>query len=60
MVRLTPRREPSLVVSGSGIVGLAFGPGGNVILATTSSIYDVALGIDSLPLSRGGDSETLT
>lgn len=59
VVRITPRGEASLVVSGSGIVGLAFGPGGNAILATASSIYDVALGIDGLLLFRGGDSQTL-
>jgi sugar lactone lactonase YvrE len=50
VVRITPEREAELVVSGSGIVGLAFIPNGSVAVATHTSIYDVALGVEGLRL----------
>jgi sugar lactone lactonase YvrE len=46
VVRISQSGEASLAVAGSGIVGLAFVPGGNVLVATSNSIYDVALGIE--------------
>jgi sugar lactone lactonase YvrE len=50
IVSITPGGEASLVVAGSGIVGLAFIPGGNAVIATNNAIYDVALKIEGLRL----------
>lgn len=50
IVRITPDKEAELVLSGSGIVGLAFIPNGSVAVATQNAIYDVALGIEGLRL----------
>ena len=52
VVRLTPDARAELVVSGYDIVGLAFGPQGSLILATNSSLVDLPLGIEGLPLIR--------
>ncbi len=41
IVRITPKREASLAVSGSGLVGLAFLQDGAAALATTSALYHV-------------------
>jgi sugar lactone lactonase YvrE len=46
VVRITTAGEASLAVAGSGIVGFAFVPGGNALVATADSIYDVALGVE--------------
>lgn len=46
VVRISQSGEASLAVAGSGIVGLAFVPGGNAVIATATSVYDVALGIE--------------
>jgi len=46
VVRISQSGEASLAVAGSGIVGMAFVPGGNMLVATASSVYDVALGIE--------------
>jgi sugar lactone lactonase YvrE len=43
---ITPRGEASLAVSGPGIVGFSFVPGGGALLATSTSIYHLALGIE--------------
>lgn len=48
VVRITPTGDASLVVSGSGIVGLAFAPGGDVILATNTAMYHLPLGVEGL------------
>lgn len=45
VVKITPKREASLVVSGSGIVGLAFLPEGDAVLATRDTVYHVGLDI---------------
>jgi sugar lactone lactonase YvrE len=50
IVRITPDKQADLVLSGSGIVGLAFIPHGNVAVATQGAIYDVALGVEGLRL----------
>jgi sugar lactone lactonase YvrE len=50
IVCITPSGEASLVVAGSGIVGLAFVPGGNAILAANGAVYDVPLGIEGVRL----------
>ncbi|HUY80533.1 MAG TPA: hypothetical protein VMU92_02295 [Acidobacteriaceae bacterium] len=46
IVRISQDGEAALAVAGSGIVGLAFVPGGNVLVATATSVYDVALGVE--------------
>lgn len=46
IVRISQSGEASLAVAGSGMVGLAFVPGGNILVATATSIYDVALGVE--------------
>ncbi len=52
VVRLTPDAQAELVVSGYDIVGLAFGPQGSLALATNSSLVDLPLGIEGLPLTQ--------
>lgn len=51
VVALTPDGEASLAVSGNGIVGLTFVPGGSTLLTTSTSIYHVALGIEGWRLA---------
>jgi sugar lactone lactonase YvrE len=46
VVSITPSGEMSLVVSGSGIVGFTFVPGGSALVATNTSLYHVALGVE--------------
>lgn len=36
---LRPGREPELVVAGAGLVGLAFGPAGEMVVASNDSVY---------------------
>ena len=43
IVRITPAREASLVVSGSNLVGLCLLPNGKAALATRDAVYEVAL-----------------
>jgi sugar lactone lactonase YvrE len=50
VVRLTPSAQAELVISGYNIVGLAFSRQGSMILATNSSLVDVPMGIEGLPL----------
>ncbi len=45
VVKITPKREASLAISGSGIVGLAFLPEGDAVLATRDTVYHVGLDI---------------
>jgi sugar lactone lactonase YvrE len=46
IVRITPEGEASLAIAGSGLVGLAFAPGGDVVLATNTAMYHLALGVE--------------
>lgn len=46
VVSITPKGETSLVVSGNGIVGFTFVAGGGALVATNTSLYHVALGIE--------------
>jgi sugar lactone lactonase YvrE len=46
VVRIAQSGEASLAIAGSGIVGLAFVPGGDALVATSTSVYDVALGVE--------------
>jgi len=50
VVRITEDREASLFLSGPGIVGLAFAPEGDMIVATTSALYRVHAGVQGRPL----------
>lgn len=50
IVKLTPDGRAELEVSGAGLVGLAFAPGGTAVLATTSAIHHLAWGIQGLSL----------
>jgi sugar lactone lactonase YvrE len=50
IVSISPAGEATLVLAGSGIVGLAFAPGGDAIIATNGAIYDVALGVEGARL----------
>jgi sugar lactone lactonase YvrE len=46
VARITPDRQAELFLSGPGIVGLAFAPGKELVLATSSALYRVNVGID--------------
>ncbi|MGA2852473.1 MAG: gluconolaconase, partial [Terracidiphilus sp.] len=50
LVRVTPAGEPSLVLAGTNLVGVAFSPLGTTVLATHDAIYDVDLGVEGLTL----------
>jgi sugar lactone lactonase YvrE len=50
IVRLTPDQKASLVVSGHGLVGLAFTRTGGAVLATVNSVFHLTWGIQPLPL----------
>ncbi|MBV9670203.1 MAG: gluconolaconase [Acidobacteriales bacterium] len=45
IVRITPKREAALVLSGNNLVGLAFTPTGSCILATSTALYQVSWSI---------------
>jgi len=46
VARITPDKNAELFLSGPGIVGVAFAPGKNLILATSNALYRVHVGID--------------
>ncbi|HEX4006644.1 MAG TPA: gluconolaconase [Acidobacteriaceae bacterium] len=46
VIRVTGPDEATLAVAGSGIVGFTFVPGGNALVATSTSVYHVPLGIE--------------
>ncbi len=50
IVRITPQGHPEMVLSGSGIVGLALQPSGRAIVATTSALFTLDWEIRGLPL----------
>ena len=50
IVKITPEREASLVVSGNDLVGLAFLEDGCAALATKNALYHVALDIEGRKL----------
>jgi hypothetical protein len=52
VVRLTPDAQAEVVVSGSDLVGLAFGRHGSLILSTNDSIVALPLGIEGKPLIK--------
>lgn len=46
IVRITPEKSAGLFLSGPGIVGLAFAPAREMIVATHSALYRVAAGVE--------------
>lgn len=50
IVKITPDASASLAVAGSGLVGLAFAPGGSAILATTNAVHHLAWDVQGQPL----------
>jgi DNA-binding beta-propeller fold protein YncE len=52
VVRITPDAKAELAVSGYDLVGMAFGRHGSMILATHSSLVDLPLGIEGMPLVK--------
>ncbi len=46
IIRITPEKEASVVLAGSGLIGIAFAPGGNAILTTSTAVYHCDLGIE--------------
>jgi len=50
IVKITPDAHASLEVSGQGLVGLAFAPGGSAVLATNDAVHHLAWNIPGLPL----------
>ncbi len=50
IVKITPDRKASLVVSGQNLVGLAFAPGRSAVLATISGVHHLSWGIEGRSL----------
>lgn len=50
IVRITPQKEASLVLSGHNLLGLAFLEDGNAAFATRDALYHVALDVEGRPL----------
>jgi sugar lactone lactonase YvrE len=51
IVCINTHGEMSLAVAGSGIVGFTFVPGGGALVATNTSLYHVALGVEGWRLA---------
>src|SRR6267143_391168 len=50
IVRITPQAQADIVLSGSGIVGMALQPSGRAILATTDALFTLDWDVRGLPL----------
>jgi len=50
IVRITPEAKAEIVLSGSGLVGLALQPSGRAILATTGALFTLDWDVRGLPL----------
>lgn len=50
IVRITPEGQAELVLSGSGLVGLALPPGGRGFLATSGALFAIDWDVRGLPL----------
>jgi hypothetical protein len=46
IIRITPDKEASVVLAGSGLIGIAFAPGGTAILTTSTTVYHCDLGVE--------------
>ncbi|HEY2462374.1 MAG TPA: IPT/TIG domain-containing protein [Candidatus Acidoferrum sp.] len=53
IVRITPQGQAEMVLSGSGLVGLALLPSGRAILATTGEVFALDWDVRGLGLGRG-------
>ena len=51
IVRITPQGHADVVLSGSGIVGMALQPSGRAIVATTDSLFTLDWDVRGLPLT---------
>src|SRR6267378_1694216 len=51
IVRITPQAHAEVVLSGSGLVGLALQPSGRAILATTGALFTLDWDVRGLPLA---------
>jgi sugar lactone lactonase YvrE len=52
IVRITPQGEAEVVLSGSGLVGLALLPTRRAVLTTTSALFSLDWNVEGLPLVR--------
>ncbi len=52
IVRITPDGEADIVLSGSGLVGLALLPTRRAVLTTTNSLFSLDWDVEGLPLPR--------
>ena len=52
VIRITPDAKAELAISGYDLVGLAFGRNGSLVLATNSSLVELPLGIEGMPLVK--------
>jgi len=50
IIRITPQAHADLVLSGSGLVGMALQPSGRAILATTGALFTLDWDVRGLPL----------
>ncbi|PYT53882.1 MAG: gluconolaconase, partial [Acidobacteria bacterium] len=50
IVRITQQIQAEVVLSGSGLVGLAMQPSGRAILATTGALFTLDWDVCGLPL----------
>jgi hypothetical protein len=50
IIRITPQAQADVVLSGSGLVGMALQPSGRAILATTGALFTLDWDIRGLPL----------
>jgi sugar lactone lactonase YvrE len=50
VVRLAPDAQPSLVVAGPSLVGVAFAPGKSAVLATNNGVHHISWDIQGKPL----------
>jgi sugar lactone lactonase YvrE len=57
IVRVTPQGEAAIVLSGTNLVGIAFSPLGNTVLATSQAVYDVDLGVEAASSDRAAKAE---
>jgi sugar lactone lactonase YvrE len=50
IIRITPQAHADVVLSGSGLVGMALQPSGRAILATTGALFTLDWDVRGLPL----------
>jgi sugar lactone lactonase YvrE len=46
IIRITPDKEATVALAGSGLIGIAFAPGGTAVLTTSTAVYHCDLGIE--------------